>query len=70
MPVIHREMKIKGSAEFPTNIYFKMLSLLKEGYGYEIKKYKDWLEINPRSNYHQVLAGLRHWIKGLSGNKT
>ncbi len=50
-----RTFKIKGKADFPTKIYFKMISLLKKTYGYEVKKYKDWLEINPRSNYHQEM---------------
>ncbi|UCG95518.1 MAG: hypothetical protein JSV92_00500 [archaeon] len=54
-PVIKRLMKLKGSAEFPTKMYFKMLKLLKDVYEYEIKKYKDWLEVNPRSNYHQEM---------------
>lgn len=54
--IIERRMKIKGTAEFPTKMYFKMLSLLKDAYGYDdIKKYKDWLEVNPRSNYHQEM---------------
>lgn len=52
---IERTFKIKGTADFPTKIYFKMIKLLKDGYGYEVKKYKDWLEINPRSNYHQEM---------------
>ncbi len=54
-PLIQRTFKIKGTVGFPTNVYFKMISLLKDGYGYEVKKYKDWLEINPRSNYHQEM---------------
>ncbi|MCK4634307.1 MAG: hypothetical protein KAT37_00360 [Candidatus Aenigmarchaeota archaeon] len=54
-PIIERTFKIKGTADFPTGIYFKMIKLLKESYGYEVKKYKDWLEINPRSNYHQEM---------------
>lgn len=54
-PFMHREMVLRGTAEFPTKMYFKMLKLLKDGYSYEVKKYKDWLEVNPRSSYHQEM---------------
>ena len=50
-----RILKIKGEPGFPTGVYFKMISLLKDKYKYDVKKYRDWLEINPRSNYHQEM---------------
>ena len=52
--ILDRTLKIKGSVGFPTEIYFKMIKLLKNRH-YTVKKYKDWLEINPRSNYHQEM---------------
>ncbi len=49
----NRKLKIKGVAGFPTDVYFKIISLLKDKYNYEVKKYRDWLEINPTSPYQQ-----------------
>ena len=55
MKYIKRDLKIKGDPGYPTSVYFKMIKLLKETYNFEVKKYRDWLEINPRSAYHQEM---------------
>lgn len=51
--LVQRKLVLRGTSEFPTKMYFKMLSVLKDWYGFKVKKYRDWLEVNPRSNYHQ-----------------
>jgi len=53
IPGTDRTFKIKGTVGFPTDIYFKVITLIKDGFHYEVKKYKDWIEINPNSPYHQ-----------------
>jgi len=60
--ILERTLKIKGNVGFPTNIYFKMIKLLKNRH-YTIKKYKDWLEVNPRSNYHQEMMQKKQAIE-------
>ena len=50
--IIERKLGIKGAPGFPTGIYFKIIGLLK-AFGFTVKKYKDWIEINPRSNLFQ-----------------
>lgn len=61
-PILQRTFKISGAAGFPTEIYFKVIKMLKNR-GYEVKKYKDWLEINPKSDLYQEFIRKRQSIE-------
>ncbi|HDI02525.1 MAG TPA: hypothetical protein ENF95_00120 [Candidatus Aenigmarchaeota archaeon] len=63
IPGTERTFKIKGSVGFPTVVYLKLLSLLKDKYHYEIKKYKDWLEVNPLSTRYQDIISRKQVIE-------
>lgn len=60
--ILQRTFKIGGASGFPTKIYFKVISMLKKR-GYTVKKYKDWLEINPKSNLYQEFVRKRQSIE-------
>ncbi|MCD6368102.1 MAG: hypothetical protein J7L45_03395 [Candidatus Aenigmarchaeota archaeon] len=60
--LIERKIVLTGVVGFPTQIYFKIIGLLKNR-GYTVKKYQDWIEINPRSNLYQEMMRKRQAIE-------
>jgi len=60
--IIERTISIKGEPGFPTGIYFKTIGILK-AFGFTVKKYKDWIEINPRSDLYQEIIRKKQVIE-------
>lgn len=60
--IVERTLVIKGVTGFPTSVYFKIIDMLKAR-GFTVKKYKDWLEVNPKSNLYQEMIRKRQAIE-------
>jgi len=60
--IIERSIGIKGKPGFPTGIYFKTIGILK-AFGYKVKKYNDWIEVNPRSDLYQEIIRKKQVIE-------
>ncbi|MFB6075963.1 MAG: hypothetical protein ABEK17_02365 [Candidatus Aenigmatarchaeota archaeon] len=57
-----KQLSFENSPDFPRSLYFSIVDFLSNR-GYEVKKVKDWLEVNPNSDYHQQLIQKRQSLE-------
>ncbi|MFB6088804.1 MAG: hypothetical protein ABEK36_03440 [Candidatus Aenigmatarchaeota archaeon] len=57
-----KQLSFESSPDFPRSLYFSIVDFLSNR-GYEVKKVKDWLEVNPNSDYHQQLIQKRQSLE-------
>lgn len=57
-----KQLSLETAPDFPRSLYFAIVDFLSNR-GYEVKKVKDWLEVNPNSDYHQQLMQKRQTLE-------
>ncbi len=58
-----RTLTFAGKPGFPSGIYFGMIDILEDHMGYEVRKVRDWIEVNPQSDFYDELAQRKQSIE-------
>ncbi|MFP4117072.1 MAG: hypothetical protein ACLFQ8_03335 [Candidatus Aenigmatarchaeota archaeon] len=71
VPSLHsRTLTFAGKPGFPSGIYFGMIDILEDNMGYEVRKVKDWIEVNPQSDFYDELSQRKQSIEQQVGAVT
>ncbi len=65
-----KNLTFAGKPGFPSGIYFGMIDILEDNMGYEVRKVKDWIEVNPQSSFYDELAQRKQSIEQQVGAVT
>lgn len=58
-----RNLTFGGQPGFPSGVYFGMLDVLEDNMGYEVRKRRDWLEVNPQSEFYDEMAQRKQTVE-------